>query len=601
MMIAPHLTTGVGLTSLALASVGSTIADPASARVLDQTLGASLGVMSFGLAEVEPVTFFLTSFVKPVLLLGTLIPYCWIASKIEPDARRYLLPVPMVNGVLVGAAALSLIAVLTIPIFWAGWPVMILILSGTIWGYWQYRDKRVPANAKFQIISDSMRKSMAERSAKKAIAESTIKFFGPSGKPAPMPARDTPEHAIHMALESILAPALSRRVSRLDFVATAPQQPLVAVHMIDGVRVKAPEAVPPQTAVEAIDYLKKIAGLNLDDRRRKQTAEVKIAGPTRDATATISVWGSSAGPALRIDFDRAKGLQVSFDSLGLLPQQMEALKTFADPARRHGVVLVSGLPSQGLTTTVYSLLARHDAYTCNIKTLEKTVELQLEGVDHAQFNPANPTVDFATNLQSILRRDPDVVYVADVTDPNAGRIASNPGIAGPLIYVGIPAESVGAAVSEWFRAVGDLKAAAKGLLAVTHQRLIRKVCEACRQPLQPTPDLLKRLGVQQGKSVNLFRANGKVQVKNRVEDCPVCQGSGFFGQTACFEILMVDETMRQMLAEGDFKSAYAHARREGKLIQLQEAAMAKVRDGITTVEELVRVFPPPKPAGAKAS
>jgi type II secretory ATPase GspE/PulE/Tfp pilus assembly ATPase PilB-like protein len=587
-----HLSAVVGLAGDLTRDVSTSVAPAFASALVSATAPTTAPLMAM-LAEVEPSVFFLTSFVKPTLILGTLIPYCWIASKVEADTRKYLLPIAMWNGILVGAAVVGLLAALLIPIFWAGWPVMIMILAGTMWGYWQYRDKRVPANAKFQIVSEGLRKSMEDRKAKKAIAESTIKFFTPSGKPFPVPQRETPEHAVHMSLEAILEPALSRRVSRLDLVATAPQQPLVPIHSIDGVRAKA-EAISPQAAVEAIDYLKKIAGLNLDDRRRKQTAEIKMSGPTRDVSATVSVWGSSAGPALRVDFDRAKSLQVSFDSLGLLPQQSEALKAFLDTGRRHGVMLISALPGQGLTTTAYSLLGRHDAYTCNIKTLEKNVELQLEGVDHAQFNPSNPTVDFATNLQSILRRDPDIVFVSEVTDPNAGRIASNPGIAGPLIYVGIPAESVGAAVSEWFRAVGDLKAAAKGIVGVTHQRLIRKVCEACRQPLQPTPDLLKRIGVPQGKSVNLFRANGKVQVKNRVEDCPVCQGTGFFGMSACFEVMIVDETMRQMLAEGDFKAAYAHARREGRLIQLQEAAMAKVRDGITTVEELVRVFPPPK-------
>lgn len=588
MMLASHL-----LSSVATLPGDSLHAMPTLLAAGPASLAASV------LADVEPAGFFLTSFVKPLLLLGTLIPYFWIASKVEADTRKFLLPIAMWNGILVGAAVVALLVVLVIPIFWAGWPLAILILAGTVWGYWQYRDKRVPANAKFQLVSEGFRQSMKDRSAKKALAESTIKFFSPSGKPATVPQRDTPEHAVHMTLERILEPALSRRVSRLELIATAPQQPLVPVHTIDGVRIKA-DAVAPQEAVEAIDYLKKIGGLNLDDRRRKQMADMKMGGPSRDVLATVSVWGSSAGPALRIDFDRAKSLQIPFDSLGLLPQQVEALKTFTDPTKRHGVILLSALPGQGLTTSAYSLLARHDAYTCNIKTLEKMVEMQLEGVDHAQFNPANPTVDYATNLQSILRRDPDVVYVSEVTDPNAGRIASNPGIAGPLLYVGIPSESVGAAVSEWFRAVGDLKAAAKGLVGVTHQRLIRKVCEACRQPLQPTPELLKRLGVPQGKTVNLFRANGKVQVKNRVEDCPVCQGTGFFGQTACYEVMIVDETMRQMLAEGDFKAAYAHARREGKLIQLQEAAMAKVRDGITTVEELVRVFPPPKQPAAKA-
>lgn len=543
-------------------------------------------------------TYSLVSYIKPILMLATLVPYAWMASKVEPDTRKYLLPVTLWNGVMVGAAAIALLAVLLIPIFWIGWPLMILILTGTLWGYWQYRDKRVPANAKFQLVSEGFKKSMADRQARKAIAEAAIKFFSPSGRPQPLPQRDTPEHAVHMALESILLPALTRRVSRLDLVATAPQQPLVPLHTVDGVRVKG-ESIAPQAAVEAIDYLKKMAGLNLDDRRRKQVAEMKMTSPARDVVATVAVWGSSAGPALRVDFDRSKSLQVSFESLGFLPQQLEAMRSFQEAHRRHGVFLISALPGQGLTTTAYSLIGRHDAYTCNIKTLEKTVEMQLEGVDHAQFNPANPTVDFATNLQSILRRDPDVVYIADVTDPNTGRIASNPGIAGPLLYIGIPSESIGAAISEWFRAVGDLKAAAKGLVGVSHQRLIRKVCEACRQPLQPTPDLLKRLGVPAGKTPNLFRANGKIQVKNRVEDCPVCQGTGFFGLTACFEIMLVDETMRQMLAEGDFKSAYAHARREHKLIQLQEAAMEKVRSGQTTIEELVRVFPPPK-TGATA-
>ncbi len=539
--------------------------------------------------------FTLLSFIKPVLLLATVLPFMWMAAKIELDSRKYLLPVAMWNAILMAAATLAIAAVLLIPIFWIGWPLMILILVGTLWSYWQFRDRRVPAQAKFKLVSADLQKRLAERQAKKALSESILKFYSPSGKSQAVPAKESPEYAIHMALESFLAPAMERRVSRLDLVATSAQQPLVPLNTIDGVRVKG-EAVSPQAANEAIDYLKKISGLQIDERRRKQTADLKVIGPARDALATVTVWGSNAGQSVRIDFDRTKQLQVSIESLGFLPPQLEAFKAMTDPGRRHGVVLLSAVPGQGLTTTGYSLLARHDAYTCNIKTLEKQVELQLEGVDHTQFNPANATVDFATNLQSILRRDPDVVLISDIGDANAAKIASNPGLTGPLLYIAVPAESVGGAVSEWFRAVGDLRAASKALIAVTHQRLIRKVCEACRQPLQPSPDLLKKLGVPQGKSVNLFRQNGKVQVKNRVEDCPVCQGSGYFGLTACFEVMMIDDAMRSMLAEGDFKSAYAHARREGKMIVLQEAAMAKVRDGITTVDELVRVFPPPKGA-----
>lgn len=548
----------------------------------------------------QVTTYTLISPIKPVLLLGTLIPYMWVATKIEPDTRKYLLPVAMWNGILIGAAAAALAAALLIPIFWIGWPVMILILAGTLWSYWQYRDKQVPDHAKFALVTTNMSKRMEERRARKALAESVLRFLDPKGKPVPVPAKEAPEYPVHIGAENIIAPALDRRATRLELASAGPNQPAIPSQVIDGVRYKA-EPIAPNDALAVIDYVKKIAGLDLSDRRRRQTAEFKVEGPTRNAVATVTTWGTSSGPSLRIDFDRTKSLQVPFNSLGLLPPQLEGLKAFTDPGRRHGVILVSAPPGQGLSTTCLSLVARHDAYTSNIKTLERTVDVHLEGVDHNVFNPANPTVDFATSLQSILRRDPDVVYVSDVTEPNSGRNAASQGLNGPLIYVGIQADSLAAAVSEWFRAVADLKLAARGLLAVTHQRTIRKVCEACRQPLQATPDLLKKLGVPAGKTVTLFRHSGKVQVKNRIESCPVCQGLGYFGVTACFEVLFLDDTSRSMLADGDFKSTYAHARREGKLITLQEAAMAKVREGVTTVDELARVFPPAKAASTAAA
>ncbi len=549
-------------------------------------------------AHLAQVAYSLVSWLKPVLLFGTLIPYLWVATKIELDTRKFLLPVTVWNGILLGVGALAVGVALAIPIFWAGWPVMILILAGTLWAYWQWRDKRVPNHAKFQLFSADLGKKLEARKARKAQAEAILKFADAKGKHPPIPSREAPEYPIYMAVEALIAPALERRASRVEVISTGPNQPVAPSHVIDGVRYKA-EALPPNVVNEAIDFVKKLAGLDLQDRRRRQSVDMKIGGPTRDALATVTTWGSNAGQSLRIDFDRVKSLQVPFDNLGLVGPQLEALKVYAEPAKRHGVVLLSAPSGQGLTTMAYGLLARHDAYTCNIKTLEKLVEAQLEGVDHSQFNPANPTVDFATNLQSILRRDPDVVYCSDVSDANAGRIAAGPGISGPLVYVGMPSDSIPIALAEWLRAVGDVKSATRCLVAVVHQRLIRKVCEACRQPLQPTPELLKRLGVPQGKTVNLFRQNGKVQVKNRIEDCPVCQGTGYFGLTGCFEVLIVDEQVREALAMNDVKNAYLAARRAGKLITVQEAAMTKVRDGVTTVDEVARVFPAAKPAPAK--
>jgi type II secretory ATPase GspE/PulE/Tfp pilus assembly ATPase PilB-like protein len=123
------------------------------------------------------------------------------------------------------------------------------------------------------------------------------------------------------------------------------------------------------------------------------------------------------------------------DSLGLLPAQIELLAATLDPKDRHGVILVGAPSGHGLTTTCYSLLGRHDAFTSNIKTLERQIELQLDGIDHTQFDSDNPAADYATNLQSILRRDPDIVLLADLKDPNTGKTAAGPGMNGPLLYI----------------------------------------------------------------------------------------------------------------------------------------------------------------------
>jgi type II secretory ATPase GspE/PulE/Tfp pilus assembly ATPase PilB-like protein len=147
--------------------------------------------------------------------------------------------------------------------------------------------------------------------------------------------------------------------------------------------------------------------------------------------------------------------------------------------------------------------------------------------------------------------------------------------------------------------VGDAKLATRGLSAVVHQRLIRQLCPNCKSPFTPTPEQAKKLGIPSGKQVELFRPSGKIQVKNRIEDCPVCQGTAYFGQIGIFEVMPIDAEARKYLAENDFRSAYARAVRDFKMIQLQEAALLKVREGLTSLEEVQRVFAPKQAAAAR--
>ena len=238
--------------------------------------------------------------------------------------------------------------------------------------------------------------------------------------------------------------------------------------------------------------------------------------------------------------------------------------------------------------------SRHDGYTSNIKTIETDVQVRIDGVDHVQWDPTNAAVNYATNLQSILRRDPDVVMAGRITDQESGKVVSEPGMKGPLIYVPLRTGTIGTAIREWVKLVGDLKRAIAPLRAVTNQRLLRTLCPNCKQAYQPSADRLARLHLPADKVKQLFQASGKVQVKNKIEQCPVCGGTGYLGQTGIFEVMMVNDEVRRALIAGDLKAGLAAARR-GKMIYLQEAALTKVVSGETPIEEVIRVTSPSKP------
>lgn len=538
---------------------------------------------------VQPDAVLLLSVVKPVLLLATFIPYGWVvSSRLEADARYFHFNVVMWNSVFLATAAIALAVALLVPIFWLGWPIAMLLLASPLLGYWKFRDARVPEERRYKPFSGELREKLEARRAKRGIAKAQISFLGPKGEVRNVPGKDDPLLEVHMRVEELLVPALERRASRVDI---APgKNGIAATALVDGVR-SSLAALAPETAASVIDYVKAQAGLDVADRRRRQQQEFKLNGPTGLVALTLETSGSSSGQTMRLDFARKERLSRPFDALGLHETQMAVLAPLAQLGERHGVVLVAAPPGQGLTTTGYSLLSRHDAFTCNIKTLERKIELRLDGVDHVQWDASNTSLPFATQLQSILRRDPDVVLVADTTEPDVAATAAGPGRDGPLIYFLMNQLGVASAITEWCRAVGDLKTAARPLRAVMTMRTMRSLCPNCRQPFQPPPDQLKKLGIPERAAGQIHRAVGKVQQRNRVEDCPVCQGSGYLGQIGVYEVMPISEPAREKLLAGDLKSAIAEARR-GRMLLLTEAALAKVATGQTSLEEFARVFAP---------
>lgn len=559
---------------------------------------AAVPILPAGVLADQVNAVHLISFYKPILVVLAVIPYAWlISSVIDKDVRYFHLNEKLWNGLSVATLALGIATILLVPWFWLGFPLMLLMYGGVAYGYWKYRDPKVPENKRFDLFAGKWAAYSAKRKSAKAFGEVTASFADAKGNKQTPPGKDSPLFEVHLAAEQLILSGLPTRAARIDLVPGANGH--LSSITVDSVKSQR-QGLSAELASRVIDYLKTAAGLDTKDRRKRMRAPIRMEVGGGRVNLLLTTWGASAGQSMRIDIERDKQLAIAFDALGLLPQQIEAVvQGLADI--KEGVVLLAAGPGQGLTTLGYSMVSRHDSYTNNIKTLERTVERKLEGVDHLEWDSGDPTGDFATKLQSVVRRGPDIVLSSDITDPGTGQILVHQNNAGVLFYVLLPTDNAQVAISTYLKASGDPKAGAGRLRLVVVERLLRTLCNDCRQPYQATPDQAKRLGVADGKPLQLYRASGKVQSKNEVIDCPACQGTGFVGLTGVFEVLRVDPACAAILAAGDVAGAYTAMRRAFKTPTAQDCALLKVRQGITSLEEVARAFAPKTPPKTAAA
>lgn len=485
--------------------------------------------------------------------------------------------------------------VLFVPIFWIGWPLMIAMFMAVPYSYWKFRDKRVAPAERFDIFATKLAAFKAKRKMKQAFDEVTASYGTGKGKFITPPEKGAPDFETHLNTERMLVPSLPARASRVELTPVAGGY--LTVQTVDTIKSRR-ETYQASVAIKMIDLLKAAAGLDIKERRKRQSAILGMKIGDGEVKFLLTTWSSSAGQILRLELDREKQLTISFDNLGMLPIQAQTLKDALENVV-GGVVLVLVPPSHGLTTLGYTLLTQHNAYTSDIKTIERQVDRRLEGVTQLAWIAGEATNEYSTALQSIVRRGPNVMLVSDITDAGTGPILTHANSQNTLFYVLIPTDSVTIGLSTYLKAVGDPKSAANSLRAVVAGRLVRKLCPECRQPFQASADQSKRLGATAAKPLQLFRASGKIQVKNEIVNCGLCQGTGFLGTVGVFEVVRPDDRGREMLVAGDIANAYQQMRRAFRTPLTQECALLKVRTGETSLEEIARVFAPKSPSTAK--
>jgi type II secretory ATPase GspE/PulE/Tfp pilus assembly ATPase PilB-like protein len=555
----------------------------------------SLNTMTTALLAVGDTAILLNP-VTPVLTLAAYAPYAWlISSKIEKDATAFNLNkggFGWINPALMAGGIIAVAVGLLVP--FAGWLVTLLIEAGILVGYWKWRDKQVPAGKQFRLSMISKLKERAEeRKAQKNAAAANLVFLVGRGEKAKVPGKDDPLLEVHQAAERVIGEAIAARASRTQIQSL--QGSVGVVDVVDAIISKR-DALTAELGGKVMDYIKKHAGLDVNERRRRQVGKVTVQTSLGSKELTITTSGSTTGQSMRIDFNRDEQLKRDFADLGFTKQHLALLEPTRDLPGREGIILLCAPTGFGLTTMAYAMLSRHDAFTSSVKTLERSVDLRLDGVDQLQFDSTSQS-DFATTLRSIIRRGPDVVFASDVADPGTAKVISDASGNQVLTYVGLPVDGVQLALAHWIKAVGSAGDAARGLKAVVSQRLLRVPCPACKIMGPCSADQAKRLGLPAGKTIELARASGKVLAKNgREEACEVCRGTGYFGLTGIHEVMPIDDEGRKLLSRNDIAGAYQHARRNLRMMLMQESALMAVRDGRTTVEDVARAFAAVKPA-----
>jgi general secretion pathway protein E len=350
---------------------------------------------------------------------------------------------------------------------------------------------------------------------------------------------------------------------------------------IDGVMQPLRRVETPALAEQMVSRLKVMAELDIGERRLPQDGRFKLRVQGREVDFRLSIMPSVFGEdaVVRV-LDRSHlapgGQALTLESLGFAPDLRAAVLALARAP--HGMLLVTGPTGSGKTTTLYAAITEVHSGREKVITIEDPVEYQLAGVVQIPVNERKG-LGFARGLRSILRHDPDRVMVGEIRDTETAQIAVQAALTGHLVFSTVHANSAFDVIGRFMHMGLDLYNVVSALNAVLAQRLLRQVCGHCAEPVTATATERALLDAGDGAPLQLRRGRG----------CAHCHGSGYRGRQAVAELLRLDDGLRDLIAARAPLSDIKQAARARGLQTLRAAALAAVRQGHTTLEEVDRV------------
>jgi type IV pilus assembly protein PilB len=346
-------------------------------------------------------------------------------------------------------------------------------------------------------------------------------------------------------------------------------------YRIDGVLFQAMQA-PPKMHPAIVSRIKIMANLDISERRLPQDGKVGAIIGSRAIDLRISTLPTNHGEKCVIRVLDSKSIRHGLEYMGMEPDVCAAFRE--QVALPHGILLVTGPTGSGKSTTLYSALGEMDGERLNVSTVEDPVEYELGFCNQVQVNEKTG-MTFAAALRSLLRQDPDVIMVGEIRDNETARIAVQAALTGHLVLSTLHTNDAASSVTRLVNIGIEPYLLAASMNAALAQRLVRRVCPKCKEYYKGPERMLKyfeKAGINPNELVH-----GK--------GCDACRGSGYVGRAGIFELLIIEEEFRDMINKDSSVSNMRRAFRQSGRDTLFDDGMKKVKQGITTIEEVLRV------------
>ncbi len=538
-----------------------------------------------------------------ILVLAAFATWAFLAQWVDEDQRELeIADGPTWNLIVLGSGIVGTLLIWGLPYFWISWFVVMIAMAV---------EAKLYANLRNGFVKDETQHLLTPYHFRSLGARYFgLKFTdaaGPKGRNIPVVflgkrggsggaeaakfLNKSEETAGFQAALELIWNAIKSRTTDIHLEPTK-EETLVRFR-VDGI-MKAQEALDRRIGDSVINILKVMAEMDITEKRKPQDGsfQARILDPEKPGAAgrvvdfRVATSGSVAGEkmVLRI-LDQNKAIS-SLENLGLRPKVRDMVREIV--SEPHGLLLVCGPTGAGKSTTLYAALHEIDRFTKNVITLENPVEYTIPNTTQIEVTPKSGKT-FAGELRSILRQDPDVIYLGEIRDKETAEIACQAAQTGHMVFSTIHSNDAVGALGRLIELGVDPSVIGSALSAVIGQRLVRKLCPKCKEKYVPSPEALKRLNLPADKIKFFCRAPGEGQKEPETNNCDHCGGSGYRGRTGVYELFRITDHIREMIRDKpNMHQIQQEAVKEGMTLLYQDG-LRQVISGDTSIAEMTRV------------